>query len=120
MTETESEYKTLTEDEFKAEGTRRFGEDEFQWKFRCPICGNIQSAEDFRKYKNVGAKPGSAYQECIGRYLPDSFRAFGTNKKGAKKSPCDYASYGLFNIGNRVKLANGEEVIAFPFADRPT
>ena len=43
--------------------------------------------------------------------------AFGTQNKNIK-SPCDYAVYGLFRIGHRVKLDNGEETFTFPFVDK--
>jgi hypothetical protein len=113
-----TEYKTMTEEEFLTEGKRLFGEDKLKWEFQCPCCGNIQTAEDFRKHKGAGATPDSAYTECIGRYQKDSFRAFGENKKGAKKYPCDYAAYGLFRIGHIIKLSNGKETVVFPFVVR--
>ena len=72
--------KTLmTEAAWRAEGERRFGPDLMKWRFKCPICGNVATPEDFRQFKDAGANPNSAVQECIGRYLPKSKcrRAFG-------------------------------------------
>lgn len=112
------EFISMSKDEFMAEGKRLFGDDEFKWKFQCPLCGNIQTPEDFRKHKDVGATVNSAYKECIGRYQDNPYCAFGENKPGHKKSPCDYAVYGLFKIGNIVKLATGKEIVVFPFANK--
>jgi len=113
----EKEYQTMTEAEFKAKGIELFGDDQFKWKFQCPICDNIQTAEDFRQYKDKGSIPGSAYQECIGRYQDDPYRAFGPNKKDHKTSPCDYTVGGLFKIGNTIKLENRISICVFPFAN---
>ena len=110
------EYENYTMEEFLEKGKKLFGEDRLKWKFKCPCCGNIQTAEDFRKHKENGATPNSVYQECIGRY-ENGCRAFGKNKKGTKKFPCDYASYGLFKIGHVVILSDGKEITVFPFAD---
>jgi len=112
------EFLTMTEEEFRADGKRLFGDDQFKWKFQCPLCGNIQSAEDFRQYKDKGATTCSAFRECIGRYTEEPYCAFGKNPKAKKTSPCDYAAYGLFQIGNTVKMASGKEVTVFPFAER--
>lgn len=106
----------LSEEEWLAKGTKLFGEDKLNWRFKCPLCKNVQTAEDFRKHKDKGATPSSVYQECIGRY-EGGCRAFGSNAKTAKKSPCDYAAYGLFNIGDIVKKPDGKEVTVFPFAE---
>jgi len=110
------DYKPMTAEEFLKKGEALFGADKFKWKFRCPICGNIQTPEDFRKYKDKGANPNSAYQECIGRY-EGGRRAFGKSEKGEKQSPCDYASYGLFGIGHQVTYPDGKETCVFPFAE---
>lgn len=112
------EYEKLTQRQFLAKGKELFGENMNKWKFKCPICGNIQCAEDFRQYKEQGATAESTWQECIGRYMPkrNSAEAFG-NKNKKVKSPCNYAAYGLFRIGHVVKLENGRNTVAFPFAE---
>ena len=59
-------HKIMTIQEWREEGTRRFGEDYMDWKFECPMCGHIASIRDF---KEAGAKgPDCACQECLGRY----------------------------------------------------
>ena len=83
-------HKIMTIQEWREEGTRRFGEDYMDWKFECPMCGHIASIRDF---KEAGAKgPNCACQECLGRYTG----------KGAPKagdaSGCNWAAYGLFGI----------------------
>mgnify|MGYP000306211832 CR=1 FL=1 len=86
----------MTQEEWHGEGERLFGPDESCWRFVCPICGNVQSPEDFRQYKDSGAEPGSAYKQCLGRYLPGAYSAFGPGKR---TGPCDYAAYGLIRLG---------------------
>lgn len=102
-----------TEAEWKAEGERRFGPDMMNWRFECPICGNVASVADFRPYK--GATPNSATCECIGRYKAGK-PAFGKiRKKG--QGPCDYCGYGLFRLSPvRVVQDGGKEIHSFAFA----
>ena len=96
----------MTKEEWLAKGKELFGEDMFQWRFVCPGCGNIQSVNDFKQYKEKGASPNSASNECIGRYS-DGNSWLNT---GGKKQPCDYAGYGLLNICP-VKVIDGEKKI---------
>lgn len=100
-----------TEDQWRAEGERRFGPDMMKWRFICPICGNVASCEDFRQYADRGATPNSATCECIGRYTgaKDSF--------DKKTKPCNYAGYGLFRLSPiRIDRAN-VETHCFAFAE---
>lgn len=103
--------------EWQAEAMRLFGSDERQWKFRCPICGNIQGPEDFAPFKDRGATPDTAAIECIGRFLPASERskAFGDTPPEPGK-PCDYAAFGLFRFGDKVTFEGGHTITVFPFA----
>lgn len=105
--------RELTLGEWVAEGTARFGIDRCQWKFVCPACGHVQTVEDFRKYKDVGAGPDSAYFNCIGRYGGPAREAFALDGEG----PCNYTTGGLFNI-SPVKIIDhrGNEHHAFDFA----
>jgi hypothetical protein len=103
-----------TEDQWRAEGERRFGRDMMKWRFVCPICGNIASCEDFRQYADKGATPNSATCECIGRYTgaKDSF------DKNVK--PCKYAGYGLFRL-SPIRIDRGDvETHCFAFAETAT
>ena len=111
----------MTYEEWKAEGTRRFGEDVYHWKFKCPICGNVASIKDFEQYKEQGSTPDSATQECIGRYNGSKFEAF--PREGAKQGkPCNYALFGLFRLPGVIVTGspyapNGKDRMAFAFAE---
>ena len=102
-----------------AEAERLFGKDPLQWKFRCPVCGHIQTMADF---KALGTEPQDAYQQCIGRKLPRSQRASNCARVPApetgKRQPCDYAAFGLLPIGTRpVITETGKIISVFPFAE---
>ena len=107
----QSSIATVSKEEWLAEGARLFGPNTDEWRFECPVCGNVAAIKDFRQYKDQGASPNSATCECIGRY---------TGAKGAfdpdHPKPCDYAGYGLFRI-SPVIVSNGDiEVHCFAFA----
>jgi len=113
--------KTMLEKDWLAEGQRLFGADIMQWKFVCPVCKNVATPEDFRKFKAQGANPNSATQECIGRYLPrDKRGGFSDQHANPKiKSPCDYAGYGLFRL-SPVEVVRADGTFhCFAFAESP-
>lgn len=83
--------KKKTLEDWEKEGVSLFGKDKINWRFVCPNCGNIQSPDDFRKYKDEGADPSTAYFSCIGRFMEN---CDGTISN--KKSPCNYTQGGLF------------------------
>jgi hypothetical protein len=109
----------MTPEEWTAEGKRLFGDDYNAWKFKCPICGHVQSVGDFRQFKDQGGNMNSAYQQCIGRFMKDPVhRPFGETVKGEPKQPCDYAIYGLFCFPAVVVVfPDGHETPAFAFAE---
>lgn len=82
--------KHFTLAEFEAIAIKRFGEDRMKWRFVCPACGHVQTAED---YKAAGAPPNAVAYSCVGRWIEGSRDAFG---KGP--GPCNYAGGGLFRI----------------------
>jgi hypothetical protein len=94
-----------TNEEWLATGEKLFGKDKLKWKFQCPACRNVASAEDFRQFKDQGASPDSAYSECIGRYT------------GGRKGPnkCDWAAYGFFGGPVIVETLGGNTIRAFRF-----
>lgn len=47
----------MTRDEWSAEGRKRFGDDQMQWRFVCPACGHVASVQD---YKDAGAPVNNA------------------------------------------------------------
>lgn len=90
--------RTITYDEWKAEGERRFGPDMLTWRFICPGCRNEQSAADFRPFTDRGATSNSAYRECLGRFLLSDQARSWMNDKSRAGVRCDYAAYGLLCI----------------------
>ena len=108
---------TMTLEEWMAEGTRRFGEAQLNWKFVCPACGHIQAVEDFRPYKSQGATAETARFNCIGRYSGAQQNA-GLNGTGKAKGPCDYTGGGLFDLlPVTVVLPDGSKARSFAFAE---
>lgn len=71
-----------TKEEWEAKGKELFGGNRMEWKFVCPQCGNVTTPNDFKKFKDQGATPDSAVQQCIGRYDEDH--------------GCNWCAYGLF------------------------
>jgi hypothetical protein len=71
---------------------------------------------DFRAFKDQGATPDSAAQQCIGRFNGSKFKAFGS--KAERGQPCDYALFGLFRFpGVVIDMPDGKERMAFAFAE---
>jgi hypothetical protein len=105
--------KKYTEKEWRAEGVRLFGEDIKNWKFICPSCGNIQTINDFKKYKNKGAIPSDVYFNCIGRFSGDGGHIGGN---GGTVKPCNYTTGGFFNLSPvEIKDGGGKINAAFDF-----
>jgi hypothetical protein len=112
--------KIIPVTEWLARGRELFGEDPLQWRFKCPICGHVQTMADF---KAIGQQAQSAYRECIGRHLPKSQCATDLASvpgKDGKKSPCDYATYGLFQIGDKVTPEGQDKPITVFYFDDGT
>ena len=100
---------SYTIDEWKAEGTRRFGPDYMDWKYICPVCKTVTAV---REWFEAGV-PGQAAFSCIGRTREGSRDAFG----GKGDGPCTYAGGGLFRL-NPVTVTYPDGTIgqAFDFA----
>ena len=98
----------LTQKEWNEKGTKLFGENYKDWKFKCPSCERVTATHEFEQFKDKGATPNSAYQECIGRYT------------GGRSGPhkCDWCAYGFLR-GPHVVVAedDGTEIPVFPFAE---
>lgn len=103
----------MTHDEWLARGKELFGENSLQWRMVCPGCGHVQTPNEFRPFKDRGATPDSARQECIGRYTGGRSWAY-----DGGEGPCDYAAYGLFGIAPvKVTTPDGKEHSCFAFDD---
>lgn len=104
----------LSNAEWRAEGTRLFGEDIMQWRFRCVSCWNVATPADFEALGAVGRR---AAHECIGRVhlelggLPN-VRIDGNSK------PCNWTANGLFRLSALIEVegVKGAPTLAFPFA----
>jgi hypothetical protein len=104
----------MTYGEWMAEGKKLFGDNFDNWRFVCPICGNVAAIADFKPFKDQGATPDTAANECIGRFIGSKYKAFGTSKEVGK--PCDYALFGLFRLpGVLIAMPDGKERMAFAF-----
>ena len=100
----------LTEAEWKAAGTARFGSDMRLWAFACPVCKHVATVQD---YANAGAPEGAIGFTCIGRYQDQRRDAF--LEKGS--GPCNYAGGGLFRLNPvTVTTPDGAEHHVFAFA----
>ena len=105
-----TDLKTITQAEWEETGRRLYGDNRLLWKFRCPSCGNVQCAEDFRQYKVEAA---NTYSNCIGRF--DGIH--GDTPMGTIPGPCNYASGGLLNINPVCVEIDGKQYFLFAFAD---
>lgn len=94
------ETMTMTFDEWIAEGKRRFGDDEMNWKFKCPACGHVASIND---YKAAGAPVEAVGFSCVGRWT-GSKKEFGDKTGG----PCNYAGGGLIRL-NPVTVVDADK-----------
>jgi hypothetical protein len=103
--------QSMSFEDWRAEGERRFGKDITKWKFVCPGCGHIASGQDF---KDAGAAPNAMYQECIGRY--NKGKSWMRMKRG-ESGPCDYAGYGLIPISPMTVIRDGKKYPVFAFAE---
>lgn len=78
--------RTVEQKEWLEEAKKRFGEDWKQWKFVCPVCKTVQTAQDLID-RGVEEQKVQSYLafSCIGR--------FGDKDKG-----CDWTLGGLLKI----------------------
>ena len=72
----------------------RFGNDAKKWAFKCPSCGNIQTAQDFID-NGIDSPENKVYFNCIGRYVKD---------KG-----CNWSLGGLLQI-NKVSVMKDAQI----------
>ena len=86
--------KIIKVDDWLAALTGRFGEAK-NWKFVCPICGHVQSVQDFI---DAGADANHAYFNCIGRY-----------KNGVG---CDYTLGGLIKVSSTAIIADDYNIVS--------
>lgn len=107
----------MTEAEWRAEGTRRFGDNVDAWMFVCPVCGHVASVRDWAEAGNRQAAGFS----CVGRFIDGPVREALAVRRNAKsdtvEQPCNYAGGGLFRLNPvRVVSPDGHETQMFAFA----
>ncbi len=104
-----TEPRTLSMKDWIEECFDRFGRSkeypEDVVKFRCPVCGTVQTKEDFVPFFDKEIELLGVFGlSCIGRW---------SEEKG-----CDYAGGGLFKLNPvSVVLENGRIVDVFEFAE---
>lgn len=109
-----AKHKTIetTYEEWLARGRQLFGKDMKLWRFVCPSCGHIQTANDFLEAGVKGEEIGKYLGfSCIGRFDGHSHVEMCSGE-----GPCNYTSGGLFNLAPvRVKIDNQKTRSVFAF-----
>lgn len=107
--------------DWRAEAVRRFGEDVFQWRFKCPCCGHVAKVSDWR---DAGAPEGSIAFSCVGRWTGGgtgaAFFVKGKDDQEHPTVPCDYAGGGLFGLNPVAVMSEGIVRHVFSFDDEVT
>jgi hypothetical protein len=113
-----TDVPTYTLEEWRAEATRRGGGELLDCRMLCPLCGNVATP---RQFKDAGADPERAAQECIGRVVGARGGLYvRTTKRRPMPRPCDWAAFGLFgtlNGGVFVITPDGKQINVFSFAE---
>ena len=100
---------TMTVEEWREHAHQTQGHDEMQWKFQCPSCGHVATAQD---YMDAGAPSSAVAYSCVGRWMNSPREAF-TGGPG----PCNYTGGGLIGI-NPVVVTDGDKTHrVFAFAE---
>lgn len=108
--------KRYSIEEWHAEGKRRFGVNRLQWRFVCPRCGLVQTAQDFLDADmEIDQVDRLIAFSCLGRVL---------DGKG-----CDWSLGGFFQIhtvevydkadGTSFPAFDFDEVVACPTCNEP-
>ena len=85
--------KLISLNAYYLEGVRLFGNNPLDWRYICPVCGHIASAQDFI---NVGATTDRIGIACIGA-IKNPKQAFNP-AHGTGKGPCNYSGRGKFDF----------------------
>lgn len=103
------EQRTLTQQEWLAEGTRRFNhQDVLRWRFQCPVCGHVAAVAELKERGQPHTLIG---RECLGRYTKAG------QYTGSGPGPCNYGSTGLINLAPiTVVLPSGLRIPTFAFS----
>lgn len=96
----------MTHEEWTAKAIELFGPKGRDWKFKCPICGHVQSGQGF--IDRCGMTPEQAMQRAY----------FSCEGRWNKDVGCDYTLGGLFTIPGVLVNMDGKERPAFAFAGK--
>jgi hypothetical protein len=106
---------SMTHAAWRAEAVRRFGEDELEWAFVCPVCKHVAKVRDWKK---AGAPVTAVAFSCVGRWMPDAKDAFSVPEGSG---PCNYTGGGLFRLNPiGVEHEDGSVRHVFAFAEEGT
>lgn len=96
------ERRRMSQAEWLQEGARLFGKDPMQWKFKCVVCGHVQTGQDFAGIDRIDPM-NTVYFSCLGRWKKDV--------------GCDWTLGGLFQIHVlEVVTEDGKAMPCFEFA----
>lgn len=95
--------KIYNYDDWIKELKARFGDDAKQWAFKCPSCGNTQTAQMFLDHK-IEAPENKVYYSCIGRFV--------------KGKGCDWTLGGLLRIHKTSVLKDAMVFPVFEMAEK--
>lgn len=114
--------RTMTQDEWNAEGVLRFGKKARNWKFICPACGTVQSIQQLI---DVGRTPDDVHAvmgfSCIGRFTGQGDAGIAAHTKGQPwDKGCNWTLGGLLAIHTLEVSINGKGRPCFEFADADT
>jgi hypothetical protein len=106
--------RTINQDDWLKEGLARFGANEMDWKFVCPVCGHVASISDWYK---VGAPQQAVAFSCVGRWMTEAKDITSIVGGSGDRGPCNYAGGGLFRLNPvTVLLGDGLKHNVFEFA----
>ena len=106
----------MTRDEWLEKAKELFGPDFKKWRFKCPICHNTQTYEDFVE-AGVEKPQDKVYFSCIGRWTGGA-DAFSRDGSSGDESPCNYTCGGLFRLGGTTIKLDDEDINIFDFAEQ--
>lgn len=107
---------TISENDFYKLGEKMFGPDKSKWKFKCPICGHVQSMESVERH--YVSEHGRSKFEAVKKYIYVYYNCEGrTNPSHG----CNYSTGGLFKLGKMFEVISekqGEEnkILTFRFS----
>lgn len=101
--------RTVTLDEWRAEGLRRFGPHTDDWRYVCPSCGGEASGRAYAK-RGGGGKMGVV---CLGQFIPE--------EELPEDTYCQYGVGGGAQLIHPVRVVLPDQTVMpfFDFADGP-